>query len=175
MIGTKSQCITYLANIKDENRRFEIKDYKERRSDRANRYFHRLVGLLAKGEKAKFYAKKNELILQYGNHELVRNDDGTPSYEILMDTDAWKSDPEKHYISTEYTENFRGMPMRAFCMFKGTSTYTPAEMAHLIDCTRDECIGCGIPEEEVETFAEKQLMEELRRQGERKHHTAKGK
>jgi len=173
MIGTKSQCITYLANIKNEDRRFEIKEYKETRGAKANNYFHRLVGLLAKGEKARFYAKKNELIMQYGNHELERHDDGSLKYEILMDTDSYKSDPIKHYLPTKYTEVFRGMPMRAFCMFKGTHTYSPAEMAHLIDCTRDECLGCGIPQEEVETFEEKRIMEELRRHGEAKRNLSR--
>ena len=171
MIGTKSQCITYLANVKDEDRQFEVKDYKQRRGDRANRYFHRLVGLLAKGEKAKFYAKKNELIMQYGNHEFERDNEGRLQYEILMDDEAYKSDPVKHYVPTKYTEVFHGLEMRAFCLFKGTHTYTSAEMAHLIDCTRDECLGCGIPIEEVETFEEKQLMESLR--NEKNNHRAK--
>lgn len=142
---------------------YDLEEHKEPRSNKANAYFHRLVGLLAKGEKAKFYQKKNELILQYGNHELVRDKDGKLVYEILDDNDDWKSDIEKHYYPTDYRDDFRGVKKRAFVMFKGTKTYNSKEMAHLIDCTRDECIGCGIPMTEIETYEEKLLMEELRK------------
>ena len=31
----------------------------------------------------------------------------------------------------------------------------------MIESTRLECLGCGISREEVETFEEKQLMEQL--------------
>ena len=142
---------------------YDLDEHKEPRSKKANAYFHRLVGLLAKGEKTKFFEKKNELILQYGNHELVRDKDGKLAYVLLDDDDNWKSDIEKHYFPTEYRDDFCGVKKRAFVMFAGTSTYNSKDMAHLIDCTRNECLGCGIPITEVETYEEKQLMEELRK------------
>lgn len=162
MIGNAGQATTWMMRFGDPDKLFDVQEHKEKRGAKANRYFHRLVGLLAKGEKSRFYAKKNELIMQYGNHEFEREKDGTLKYEYLNDDDEYKSDPVKHYCPTRYTDTFRGRQIRAFCLFKGTHTYNSAEMAHLIDCTRDECAGCDIPWEEIETLDEKRLMQELR-------------
>lgn len=161
MIGTKAKCITFLANAPDD-KYYEIKEYKEGRSKKANNYFHRLVGLLAKGEQARFYAKKNELIMQYGNHELERDKNGKPIYEYLEDNDEYKSHPVHHYVPTSFTDTFKGRNIRAFVLLKGTHTYNSADMAHLIECTRNECAGCGIDWSEIETFEEKQLFEGLK-------------
>lgn len=161
--GTATDILTFLMGSPDKDQLYDLEKHKEPRTKKANAYFHRLVGLLANGEKSKFFQKKNELILQYGNHELLRDQDGKLIYELLDDNDSWKSDIEKHYYPTEFRDTFCGVKKRAFVMFAGTSTYTSKEMAHLIDCTRDECLGCGIPITEVETYEEKRLMEELRK------------
>lgn len=162
MTGTAEEIAIFLMRQEDRTKLYDISDHKEPRSDRANRYFHRLVGLLAKGEKARFYAKKNELILQYGNQELVRTPEGNPKCHYLPDDDEWKSDPLMHYKPLPYTDTFGKLKVRAFLELKGTKTYNSAEMAHLIECTRDECIGCGIPREEVETPDELRLIKELK-------------
>lgn len=148
---------------------WELKEYTSPRSNRANRYFHRLVGLLAKGEKIAFFEKKNELITQYGNQEIERDKDGTPVVVYLPDNQDYKRDPVEHYKPTKYTCLFKpdgaakGVELRAFLKYKGTHTYNSRDMAHLIDCTRNECLGCDIPMEQVETFEEKAFMQELRK------------
>ena len=147
----------------DAEQLFDLESHKEPRSNKANAYFHRLVGLLAKGEKTKFFLKKNELITQYGNHEFIRDAQGKFVYELLDDNDKWKADPEKHYYPTEFRDTFCGVKKRAFVMFTGTHTYDSKDMAYLIDCTRNECLGCDIPMQEIETYEEKRLMEELRK------------
>ena len=156
MVGDRNATIKWLLEAPEGKYRVEV--FHETRSGAANRYFHRLVGLLAKGSKEKFYAKKNELITQYGNHELERDKEGKAKYVFLEDNDDWKSDPVYHYVPTKYTDTFAGRKIRAFCLFKGTSTYSSADMAYLIECTREECLGCDIPIEEVETFEERQLF-----------------
>ena len=161
--GTKEAIVIFIMRQTDTEALWDIEPHKEPRSNKANAYFHRLVGLLSNGEKAKFFAKKNELILQYGNHELIRDDKGIPKYELLNDDDAWKSDPEKHYYPSTYCDDFCGVKKRAFVMFKGTHTYNASEMAHLIDCTRNECLGCDIPLQMIETPSEKAMMDELRK------------
>lgn len=165
MVGNRNDCIKWLLEAEEGKYRVEI--FHETRSGAANRYFHRLVGLLSKGQNDKFFRKKNELIMQYGNHELVRDKDGKPKYTFLPDDDKWKEDPTYHYVPTKFTDDFRGKKIRAFCLFKGTSTYDSKDMAHLIECTVEECLGCGIPPEEVETFEERQLFLQLRRSAEK--------
>lgn len=171
--GKPSDLVMYLVQA-DKEKLYDLAEHKEPRTKKANAYFHRLVGLLAKGERAKFFEKKNELILQYGNHELLRDKDGKLLYVLLDDNDEWKSDVEKHYYPTEYKDNFCGVDKRAFVMFAGTSTYSSKDMAHLIDCTREECLGCGIPITEVETYEEKRLMEELRKRADAQAHKSSG-
>lgn len=134
---------------------------KKKRSLTANNYFHRLVGLLAKGEDGSFFRKKNELILHYGVQEFERTKDGELVIEYLSDNDNYKNHEVKHYYPTQYGGEIRGVTVRAFLLLIGTHKYSSADMAHLIECTRNECLGCGIPMEEVETFEEKQLMEQL--------------
>ena len=146
---------------KHPDKLWTLKEFKSKRSLSANAYFHRLVGLLADGERVKFYAKKNELIAQYGNHELERDESGKARYVFLEEGTDWQGDPVYHYVPTRFTDEFCGRRIRAYVLLKGTHTYTSAEMAKLIDSTRNECEGCGIPWEEIETFEERRLMERL--------------
>jgi len=162
MTGTAEEITIFLMRQEDRTKLYDISEHKEPRSNKANNYFHRLVGLLAKGERTRFYAKKNELILQYGNQEFYRTEEGNPKCHYLPNDDTWKSDPEHHYKPLPYTDTFGKLEVRAFLEMKGTSTYNSAEMAYLIECTRNECIGCGIPQEEVETPDELRLLKELK-------------
>lgn len=162
MIGTADDLVLYLMHA-DKSVKWELKEYKEKRSLPQNAYFHRLVGLLAKGEQAKFFVKKNELILQYGVHEFERDKAGNLIIEYLPETYDYKAHETKHYFPTEYGGEVKGVILRAFLLLIGTHKYKAAEMVHLIECTRNECLGADIPISEVETFEEKQLMEELRR------------
>lgn len=155
--------LTFLNAQEDKTQLWDIEPHKEPRSKKANAYFHRLVGLLANGEKAKFYQKKNELIMQYGNHEFIRDKDGKPKYVLLPDNEEYKSDSIYHFYPTQYEDVFRGMKVRAFVMFQGTHTYNSKEMAHIIECTRNECIGCDIPMSEIETPEERALFQDLKR------------
>lgn len=165
MIGTASQIITRMLPIvkTDPDKLYEVKEHKERRSLQANAYFHRLVGLLAHGSGEKFYRVKNECIANYGNHELIRGEDGKPVFEILQDDDKWRSDMTEHYVPTSYTDNFRGVKTRAFLKLKGTHTYSSKEMAQLIDGVRNECAGSGVPWEDIETPEERRLFEGLKK------------
>lgn len=159
-VGTPRQIQAVMWDL-PEDKRYELREFKEKRTAKENSYFHRLVGLLAKGEEVSFAEKKNELIRYYGNNELIRDEEGKPEYKILPDDDSWKKDEIYHYYPTSYTDEFRGIKVRAFVMLKGTSTYNTAEMAELIKCTRNECEGCGIPREEYETFEERRLFQRL--------------
>lgn len=158
--GSPQELIAYLYNA-DREKLYTVAEYKERRGLKANRYFHRLVGLLAKGDLTRFHEKKNELILQYGNQEVERRENGNPIIEYLEDDDEWKSDPANHYLPTRYTDMFRGRELRAFLRLKGTHTYNTKEMYDLIQGARAECEGSDIPWEEIETYEEKQMMERL--------------
>lgn len=162
MITTGTNAIQFIVD-KGTDKSYEITLYAETRSKKINRYFHRLVGLLSAGEGTKLFKKKNEIILQYGNQKLERTPDGKPLYEILPDNDDYLHHPTKHYVPTDFVDDFCGVRSRAFCLLRGTHTYSNAEMVRLVELTREECIGCGIPKEEVETPEERRLLEDMKR------------
>lgn len=162
MTGTAEQIAVWLMRQEDREKLYDITEHREPRSGQANRYFHRLVGLLARGENARFYAKKNELILQYGNQEFVRTEAGNPKCHYLPDNDEWRSDPVMHYKPLPYTDTFGKLTVRAFLEMQGTHLYTSSQMASLIEGARNECLGSGIPIEEVETLEERRLFGELK-------------
>lgn len=161
--GRANDLVLFLMSA-DKDKLYDLAEHKEKRSLSQNSYFHRLVGLLAKGEQTQFSIKKNELILQYGVHEFERDKDGKLLIEYLPDNDDYKRHETKHYFPTEYGGEVKGVVLRAFLLLIGTHKYNASEMVHLIECTRNECLGADIPMNEIETFEEKKLMEELRRQ-----------
>lgn len=164
--GKANDLVLYLMQA-DREQLFDLTEHKEQRSKKANAYFHRLVGLLAKGEKNSFFKKKNELIMHYGVQEFERDSDGNLKIAYLPDNDDYKKHEIYHYYPTPYGGEIRGVVVRAFLLLIGTHKYMSGEMAHLIECTRDECLGSGIPIEEVETLEERKLMEELKKRAQK--------
>lgn len=163
MTGNTQQVLMWLFDM-DKDAVWDIEPHKEHkgRSLTANRYFHRLVGLLAKGEGVSFFRKKNELILHYGVQDFERDKEGKLIIEYLADNDDYKNHETKHYYPTQYGGEIKGVTVRAFLLMIGTHKYTSQEMAHLIEETRNQCLGCGLSREEVETFEERRLMEGLK-------------
>ena len=70
MIGTKNQLITYLL-VQDDSKKFEIKDYKERRGLRANRYYWSLVNELASVLKMSKEDIHKDMLKHYGVSDYI--------------------------------------------------------------------------------------------------------
>lgn len=167
--GKAIDVVTYLmGDGVDKEQLWDLSPHKEPHSNQQRKYFHRLVGLLARGEQTTFNAKKNELIRHYGNQKFVYDKDGKPIVVYLPDDDSYKYS-ESHYYPLQYggkveNQHGRGIVVRAFLILEGTSKYNISEYIALIEGTREECIGSGIPMSEVETYEEKRLMDMLRLQ-----------
>lgn len=160
--GKANDLVLFLMTV-DRDKLWDLSEHKETRTLSQNAYFHRLVGLLAKGEQAAFSRKKNELIMSYGVHEFLRDKNGDLLIEYLPDNDDYKDHETKHYYPTQYGGEVKGVIVRAFLLLIGTHKYKASEMMHLIECTRNECLGADIPMSEIETLDEKRLMQELRK------------
>lgn len=151
----------------DKEQLWDLSIHKNPHSNQQRKYFHRLVGLLARGDESTFYQKKNELIMHYGNQKFIYDKEGKPVVEYLPDNDMYKFSETKHYYPLDYggrveNKNGKGIVVRAFLLLEGTSQYSIQEYIDLITGTRNECVGCGISREEVETYEEKRLMDMLR-------------
>lgn len=170
--GNALQIVTFLmGDGVDKSALWDLSTHKEPHSNQQRKYFHRLVGLLARGEQQTFNEKKNELIRHYGNQKFVYDKEGKPVVVYLPDNDDYKY-MEGHYYPLNYggkveNDKGRGIVVRAFLQLEGTSRYNIKEYLELIDGTRNECLGSGIPMSEVETFEEKRLMDMLRLQAEK--------
>ena len=150
----------------DKTQLWDLSPHKEPHTNQQRKYFHRLVGLLARGEEMTFNAKKNELIMRYGNQKFIYDKEGKPVVVYLPDNDSYKY-LENHYYPLNVggrieNEKGKGIVVRAFLQLEGVSKYNISDYIALIDGTRNEAIGSGISRSEVETFEEKRLMDMLR-------------
>lgn len=165
--GNALQVVTFLmGDGVDKEQLWDLSLHKDPHSNQQRKYFHRLVSLLARGDEKTFNEKKNELIRHYGNGKFIYDKEGKPVVEFLPDDSNYKFS-EKHYYPLDYGgrvegKNGKGIIVRAFLLLEGTSRFSVDEYIALIEGTRNEAIGCGIPWEEVETFEEKRLMDMLR-------------
>ena len=151
----------------DKNMLWDLTTHKEPHSNQQRKYFHRLVGLLARGEQVRFFEKKNELIRNYGNGKFIYDKEGKLVVEYLPDDDTYKYHETKHYYPLDVggrieNKKGKGIVVRAFLLLQGTSAYSAQEYIDLIEGTRNECLGCDIPMSEIETYEEKRLMDMLR-------------
>lgn len=171
--GNALDIVTFLMGSEvDKQALYDLSLHKKDHSNQQRKYFHRLVGLLARGEQTAFYYKKNELIRHYGNGKFIYDKEGKPIVEYLPDNDRYKYHKSKHYYPLDVggrieNEQGKGIIVRAFLLLEGTSCFNASEYVALIEGTRNECIGSGIPMEEVETWDEMMLMENLRLQAEK--------
>ena len=165
--GKAVDVVTFLMSDRvDKDQLWDLSTHKEPHTNQQRKYFHRLVGLLARGEQSTFNVKKNELIRHYGNQKFIYDKDGKPIVEYLPDDDRYKYS-EKHYYPLDVggrieNEQGKGIIVRAFLLLEGTSKFSSKDYVALLEGTRNECLGSGLSLSEVETYEEKRLMDMLR-------------
>ena len=131
MVGTIEQIIKYLFN-QDKTKKFEIKEYKEKRSLNANNYYWQLVtelGNVLRMDKEDLHFK---LLQRYGQCEMI---------SVLAEIDM------KDYLKyfTEAGEsNLNGKLFKHYKVYKGSSEMDSKEMSILIHGLVDECQLQGI-------------------------------
>lgn len=140
MIGTREQISQYLWQLED-NKLYELKEYKEKRSINANNYVWKLITEIGN----KLRKSKEEVYLQmlkdYGQQEMVSilssiNPKGFFKYYQVIGSSTLNGKEFTHYK-----------------IFKGTSEYDTKEMSIFIDGVVQEAEQLGIetkPPEEIE-------------------------
>lgn len=131
MIGNKKDIIAWLFN-QDENIRFQIEEYKEKRSLNANNYAWKLITEIANRvnlSKEEVYLK---MLIDYGQSEMV---------SVLSSIDV------KGYF--KYCRKFgnsrlNGKDFTHYKVYKGTSEYNTKEMSVFIDGVVQEAKQLGI-------------------------------
>jgi phosphoesterase RecJ-like protein len=136
MIGTSKELIKRLVELPDD-KKYEIKEYKERRSNDANAYFHVLVNQLARHFNIKDEDMKIKMNLDYGT--IARFEDGRiKGCKVPKETNM----KEIYKYSKWYKEDDDGYDCYIF--YKETHTLNTKEMSQLINGVVQECEDAGI-------------------------------
>ena len=138
MVGTSKELIKRLVELPDD-KKYEIKEYKEKRSLNANNYYWQLVTELGNVLGMDKEWLHFLLLQKYGQSEMI---------SVVADVDM------KNYLKY-YTEagesNLNGKTFKHYKVYKGSSEMDKKEMSILINGLVEECHIQGI---ETKTPAE---------------------
>lgn len=136
-----------LDRIKEKDLTLRAVIFRQRRSLDANAYFHVLNDKIAKATNVSRFYSKNLLIARYGQREIIDDIPVTITTKApdnyMMEQEYLhtylcatndKTDPETGEVSTWYS----------YRVYRGSHTYSSAEMSQLIDGTVAEAKQLGI-------------------------------
>lgn len=147
MVGTIEEIIKYLFN-QDKAKKFEVKEYKEKRSKDANAYFHCLVNKLARYYNLPDEEMKIKMNLDYGT--IAKFEDGRiQGCKVPKGTDM----KVFYKYSKWYKIDEEGNDCYIF--YKATHELNRTEMSQLINGVVQECQDIGI---ETKSQAELQSL-----------------
>ena len=132
MIGTKKQAINYLLNYEDE-KKFEVKEYKPKRGLRANAYYWSLLNQLADVLKM----SKEEIHLH-----MLQNYGQSSMWATKIEENP--ADYFKYYIDCGESVVF-GVKMRKVKVYKESSKMDSREFSILLEGLIQECKQQDIP------------------------------
>lgn len=144
MIGTIEQIIKYLFN-QDRNKKYEVKEYKKKRSLNANNYFWELTTELANVMRMNKEEMYFRLLQKYGQSEMV---------SVVANIDV---KPYFKYYSEAGESILNGKTFKHYKVYKGSSEMDSKEMSILIDGLVSECELQNIPtrpREEIKSLLE---------------------
>ena len=143
MIGNRKECIDYL--LEQEDKTFEVKLYRKKRSNNANSYYWTLLGEIADALRTSKDELHEKYLEQYGQSFLVPVEVGTV--------------PKGYFRHYRYvtTNQINGKDADWYKVMKGSSDFDSREMSILIDGVVQDAKDLDIevlPEEEIERLKE---------------------
>lgn len=151
--GTKEEIKKWLFD-KDDNKEFEIKEYKEKRSLNANAYFHKLVNQLARYYNWSDEDMKIKMVLDYGS--LIEKDGETFEVKVPHSTDIKLFYPYARFDRTENGED-------CYYLYERTHLLNTHQMYELLHGVVQECRDVGLPTKE--DYEINKLIEEMEKNG----------
>lgn len=139
MVGTIEQVIQYLFK-QDKTKKYEVKEYKNKRSNDANAYFHVLVNQLARYHNIADDEMKIKMNLQYGT--IAKDEHGNSiGVKIPQGTNIKQFYDYAKWFG-ECEEN--GLKFDKYLFYKRTHLLDTKEMSYLINGVVQECQDVGI-------------------------------
>lgn len=133
--GTPKELIIRLLGIKDEDKIYELKEYRKHRSLSQNAYYYSLVTKIAYKLRRPTAEIHNSLLCDYGQLEVI---DGSAVRTPLPDTEATEKRVAEmttvHLKPTSQVAVGRdGVVYRTYVMMRGSHTYNSKEMTQLLN------------------------------------------
>ena len=149
MIGTANKIMTFLLE-QDKTKKFEVKEYKEKRSLDSNAYCWVLLGKLQDKLQIPKEEIYKDLIKNIGSYEIVP----VKNKAVERFRQAWSKNG-LGWITETMKSKLKGFTN--VITYYGSSSYNTAEMSKLIELVVQECQQLGIetkPKEEIESLLE---------------------
>lgn len=147
-------------DVADKEKEFDIsiRRHRQRRSLDSNSYWHVLIGKIADKLGTSNAEVKNRLLAQYGQLELDEN--GKTVFMIVRDDIPVEKWQEIHLRPTSQIQELNGITYRVYMTVRGSHTYDSKEFSTLINGTISEAKEIGIPEAEIISPREKEMLRE---------------
>lgn len=142
MVGTANKCITFLLE-QDKEKKYEVKEYSEKRGLKANAYYWELVNQLANVLRISKEELHFLLLQRYGQSEIV---------SVVSNIDV---KPYLKYYTEAGESTLNGKIFKHYKVYKGSSEMNRKEMSILIDGLVSECKEVGIetkPKAEIDSL-----------------------
>lgn len=150
MIGNSQQIIQWLFQQKDIEKKFEIKEYRQKRSLNANAYCWALIGEIADNMRMSKEDVYLRMLRDYGQSEIisVRSDININGYF--------------KYYEKFGTGTVNGKEFTHYKVYKGSSEYDTREMSIFIDGVVQEAQTLGIQTLTPTQIAELKSLEKIK-------------
>ncbi len=145
MIGTPEQISKYLSEL-DKDKQYEIKEYKEKRSNKANAYFWEMLGKLCYEmnlDTIEEYKKRVKELGVFRHWEIEKEN-------IETFKKMWQDKGIAWFVDIVDIETDGKIPINAYY---GSSSYNSKQMAKLIDGVVQDCQAIGIETKTPEEIA----------------------
>lgn len=144
MVGTANKLITWLLE-QNKEKKYEVKEYSEKRGLKANAYYWELVNQLANILRISKEELHFLLLQRYGQSEMV---------SVLATIDV---KPYFKYYAEAGESILNGKTFKHYKVYKGSSEMSRKEMSILIDGLVSECQEANIetkPKAEIDSLLE---------------------
>ena len=136
MTGTAAEIIQWLFE-QDKDKRWDIKEHRERRSLDANAYFHVLCDKLRQVLGVSMAREKNSLITEFGQMQYLP--DGEPMIYKTNAPPEYILELETIHMSLRKVSEENGKGVYFYQVYRGSHTYDTKEMSRLIEGTVIRC------------------------------------
>ena len=150
MVGTIQQVIQYLFT-QDNNKKYEVKEYRKKRSKDANAYFWKLLGEACEVNNLDTIKEYKRRVKELGIFRQFR----IMTQDVKTFEKVWTDRGIAWFCEIADTEYIGNTEFKIVNAYYGSSSYNTKQMARLIDSLVQDCKAIGIetkPQAEIDSL-----------------------